>query len=84
MNQLINQMLLGTVAFAVSVGVGLFVNPNKALVNGVVTVVASYTGVIVADRRRNKAEKQRKNALINQIQELEEDESLLYASLIQG
>ncbi|MEQ8973323.1 MAG: hypothetical protein RIE73_23330 [Coleofasciculus sp. C1-SOL-03] len=84
MNQLVNQMLLGTVAFTVSVGVGLFVNPNKALVNGVVTVVASYAGVTVADRRRLEAEKQRKNALLNQIQEFEEEESLLYESLMQG
>ncbi|MEQ8540744.1 MAG: hypothetical protein RIB93_25230 [Coleofasciculus sp. D1-CHI-01] len=84
MNQLVNQMLLGTVAFTVSVGVGLFVNPNKALVNGVVTVVASYAGVTVADRRRLQAEKQRKNALLNQIQEFEEEERLLYESLIQG
>lgn len=76
-------MLLGTVAFTVSVGVGLFVNPDKALVNGVVTVVASYTGVIVADRRRNKAERHHKNALIHQIQTFEEEESLLYESLIQ-
>lgn len=84
MNQLVNQMLLGTVAFTVSVGVGLFINPNKALVNGVVTVVASYTGVIVADRRRLQGEKQRKNALLNQIQEFEAEESLLYESLMQG
>jgi len=83
MNQIVNQMLLGTVAFTVSVGVGLFVNPDKALVNGVVTVVASYTGVIVADRRRNKAERHHKNALIHQIQTFEEEESLLYESLIQ-
>lgn len=84
MNQIVNQMLLGTVAFTVSVGVGLFVNPNQALVNGVVTVVASYTGVIVADKRRNQAERHRKNALIEQIQIFEEEESLLYESLSQG
>ncbi|MBE9125482.1 MULTISPECIES: tellurite resistance TerB C-terminal domain-containing protein [unclassified Coleofasciculus] len=81
MTQLVNQILLGAVAFAVSFGIGLFTNPNKALLNGAITVVASSVGAMVAEKRRLEQEKRHKHSLLNQIQDFEEEESLLYESL---
>ncbi|HBY77407.1 MAG TPA: hypothetical protein DEG47_10495, partial [Cyanobacteria bacterium UBA11148] len=76
--QLVNRILLGAIAFGVSFGIGLFTNPNQALLNGAITVLASYTGVLVADKQRIKQEKLLKGSLRNQIQEFQEEETRLY------
>ncbi|HEY9633862.1 MAG TPA: tellurite resistance TerB C-terminal domain-containing protein [Coleofasciculaceae cyanobacterium] len=81
--KVVNQILLGSVAFSVSFGLGLLANRdlNKALLAGVITVPAAYAGVVIVDKRRLKQEKWARVSLLNQIQELEEEENQLYQSL---
>ncbi|MCP2730516.1 hypothetical protein [Limnofasciculus baicalensis] len=83
-NQLANHIILGTVAFSVSVSIGVFTNPEKALLNGVITVLASSVGSIVANKRLMKQEKQQVGSLLHQIEAFEEEKSILYESVSQG
>lgn len=83
-NQLANHIILGTVAFSVSVSIGLFTNPEKVLLNGVITVLASSAGSIVANKRLMKQEKRHIGSLLNQIEEFEAEKSLIYESVSQG
>ena len=82
--QLVNRILLGAIAFCVSFGIGLFNNPNQALLNASITVLSSYIGVMVADKRRITQEKQLKTSLLHQIQEFQEEQDYLYQSLSQS
>lgn len=81
--KLANRILLGSVAFGVSFGLGLLANRNlnQALLAGIITVPATYIGVAIADKRRAYQERLLKNSLHIQIQELEAEEVQLYQSL---
>jgi chromosome segregation ATPase len=81
--KVVNQILLGSVAFTVSLGLGLLVTRtlDKALLTGVITVPATYTATLIAGKRRVSQEKWIRASLLNQIQELEEEENQLYQSL---
>lgn len=83
-NQLANHIILGTVAFSVSVSIGIFTNPEKALLNGIITFLASSTGSVVANKRFIQQEKQQMGSLLNQIAEFEEEKNILYQSVSQG
>lgn len=83
-NQLANHIILGTVAFSVSVSIGVFTNPEKALLNGVITVLASSAGSIVANKRLKEQEKRHIGSLLHQIEEFEAEKSILYESVSQG
>ncbi|HBE19087.1 MAG TPA: hypothetical protein DEG17_09965 [Cyanobacteria bacterium UBA11149] len=83
-NQLANHIILGTVAFSVSVSIGIFTNPEKALLNGIITFLASSTGSVVANKRFIQQEKQHIGSLLNQIAEFEEEKNILYQSVSQG
>lgn len=81
--KLVNRILLSSVAFSVSFGIGLLANRDlkKALLTGVITFPASYVGAVVADKRRITQEKLLRGSLQNQIQALGEEETRLYQSL---
>jgi predicted nucleic acid-binding Zn-ribbon protein len=68
-----NWLLLGSVAFAVSLCLNLIASHDfgKAFFTGVITIPATYAGAIVIHKRRLNREKRFRNSLINQIQELE-------------
>ena len=83
-NQLANHIILGTVAFSISVSIGVFTNPEKALLNGVITVLATSAGSFVANKRLREQEKRHIGSLLHQIEEFEEEKSLLYESVSQG
>ena len=79
----INQLVLGSVAFGVSFGIGLFVlrNFREALLAGVITVPSTYAGVIIAKQNRLRQERQLRFHLYDEIQELEAEEVQLQQSL---
>jgi chromosome segregation ATPase len=81
--KVVNHILLGSVAFSISVGLGLIASRdlNRALVTGIITIPAACTGAAIAGKRRINQEKWIKGSLLNQIQELEEEEHQLYQSL---
>jgi chromosome segregation ATPase len=81
--KVVNRMLLGSIAFSVSFGLGLLANRDlsKALLTGVITVPATYVGAAVAGKRRINQEKQIRASLQNQIEELEEEEIQIHQSL---
>ncbi|MGQ4647267.1 tellurite resistance TerB C-terminal domain-containing protein [Lyngbya aestuarii] len=81
--KLANQVTIGVITFAVSFILGFIVNRDgkQALLTGLIAVPASYTGVIVASKRRTNQERLVKYSLINQIEELEEEEEQLYDTL---
>jgi chromosome segregation ATPase len=83
-NQVANHIILGTVAFSVSVSIGVFTNPEKALLNGVITVLASSAGSIVANKRLKEQEKRHIGSLLHQIEAFEAEKSILYESVSQG
>jgi chromosome segregation ATPase len=69
-----NWMVLGSVAFGVSFFLSLVVNRDigKALLTGVITIPATYTGTVIIHKRRINLEKRLRNSLQNQIQKLEQ------------
>ena len=69
-----NWMVLGSVAFGVSFFLSLVVNRDisKALLTGVITIPATYTGAVIIHKRRINLEKRFRNSLQNQIQKLEQ------------
>jgi chromosome segregation ATPase len=81
--KLVNQVLLGSVSFGVSFGLGLLVNRdlNKALLAGVITVPATYTGAVIVDKQRINQEKLFRGSFQNQIQELEKQQTQLNQAL---
>lgn len=81
--KLANRILLGSVAFGVSFGLGLLANRNlnQALLAGIITVPATYIGVAIADKRRAYQERLLRSSLQIQIQDLEAEEAQLYQSL---
>lgn len=78
-----NRFLLGSVAFGVSFLLGLLANRDitKALLTGVIAIPATYTGAMIADKRRIYQEKLLRGSLQNQIEELVEEQTQLYQSL---
>lgn len=54
-SKVINQLLLGSVAFGISCGLGLVVNRdlNKALLTGAISLPAVYVSALVVDKRRS-------------------------------
>lgn len=79
----VNQIVLGSVAFCISFGLGLLANRDftKALLTGAITIPATYAGIIVSSRRRTNQEKWIRASLLSQIQELEDEENQLQQSL---
>lgn len=80
---LVNRIFLSSVAFGVSLGLGLLATRNvrQALLTGVITVPASYVGAVVAEKRRANQEQLLRSSLHHQIQALEGQQSLLQQSL---
>lgn len=68
-----NWLVLGSVAFGVSLCISLIASQNfgKAFFTGVITIPATYAGAIVIHKQRLNREKRFRNSLVNQIQELE-------------
>ena len=81
--KLVNQLLLGSIAFGISFILGLLAQRNlaKALLTGVITVPACYSAASVVNRRRRQQEKQTHYSLSSQIQLLERKETQLYQTL---
>lgn len=83
----INQFVLGSVAFGVSFGIGLLLPQlpqqkfSQALRGGVITVLSTYAGVIIAKQNRLRQERQLRFHLYDEIQELEAEEVQLQQSL---
>ncbi|MGB3695636.1 MAG: tellurite resistance TerB C-terminal domain-containing protein [Spirulinaceae cyanobacterium] len=79
----VNQLVLGSVAFGVSFGLGLFLQRDfaKALLTGIITVPSAYLGVIIAKQNRIRQEKQLRFHLYDEIQELEAEEVQIQQSL---
>ena len=82
-NKLVNQLLLGSIAFSISFILGLLAQRNlaKALLTGGITVPACYSAATVVNRRRRQQEKQTHYSLSSQIQLLERKETQLYQTL---
>ncbi len=78
-----NRILLGSVAFGISFLLGLLANRDitKALLTGVIAIPATYTGAMIADKRRIYQEKLLRGSLQNQIEELAAEQTQLYQSL---
>ena len=78
-----NRIVLGSVAFGVSFGLGLIANRDfkKAWLTGLITLPASYVGTVVAEQRRTNQEKLIRAALQNQVQVLEGQQTLVHQSL---
>ncbi len=68
-----NWIVLGSVAFSVSVCLSLLANRDikKAVFTGAITIPATYTGAVIIHKRRISQEKRLRNSLRSQIQELE-------------
>jgi chromosome segregation ATPase len=83
-HQLGNRLLLSSLAFAISFGLGWVVNQalHPAILTGLMSLSASYVGAVVTDRRRDRQEKHLKESLQNQIAGLVEkvDSLELYES----
>ncbi|MBW4647169.1 MAG: hypothetical protein KME06_00490 [Kastovskya adunca ATA6-11-RM4] len=81
--KVVNQILLSSIAFGVSLGLGLLINRDfgRALLTGVITAPASFIGAIIADNRRLKQERLLRGSIQHQIEDLEEEEIQLYESL---
>ena len=82
-NKLVNQLLLGSIAFGISFILGLLAQRNlaKALLTGGITIPACYSAATVVNRRRRQQEKQTHYSLSSQIQLLERKETQLYQTL---
>ena len=81
--KLVNQLLLGSVAFSISFILGLLVHRDsyKAFLTGGVTVTACYAAATVTNRRRTHQEQQDRDSLSSQIQSLEKKETQISQSL---
>lgn len=77
--QLGNRIIFGSVVFGMGLGMALlaFRDLKTALLAGVVTVPASYTGIIMLDRRRNRQQKLLQDSLENRLEDLKQEVSNL-------
>jgi hypothetical protein len=68
-----NRLILGLVAFSLSFGLSLVpkIDFSKAFVTGIVTVISTYTAVLVAEQRRKSHQMTVLASLHNRIKELE-------------
>ena len=83
-SKLVNQIILGSVAFSTSLALGLLTyqeNLNNALLTGFIAIPASYAGFVVANKRRSTQEKKLKSSLQNQIKVLKDKKAELYKSV---
>ena len=81
-SKVVNPIILGSVAFGLSFIVGgLVFKQEKALLTGLITGSVTGAGAAVVDKQRISREKRHKNSLLNQIQELEEQQTKLSESV---
>ncbi|WP_204103522.1 MULTISPECIES: tellurite resistance TerB C-terminal domain-containing protein [Spirulina sp. CCY15215] len=81
--KLVNQILLGSIAFGVGFGLGWFVHRNlkSASITGAIALTSGYTSAIAAQLHWSKYEKRNRNALRYQIQSLSEQRQQLYGAI---
>lgn len=81
--KLVNQLLLGSVAFGTSLILGIMVHRDvrEAFLTGGIGVTACYTAATVTNKRRNNQETRDRDSLYCQIQSLENKETQLCQSL---
>lgn len=81
--KLVNRIMLGSVAFCVSFGLGLLTNRSweRALLTGLITIPACYAAYFVSGRRGTNQEKLLRNKLPTNIKELVSQREQLHRSL---
>lgn len=77
-----NLLLLGSVAFGVSFALSLLINKEikPALISGLITVPATFSGVFVVNRKQRIKQKQTLTTLQSQIYQLQRQETQLNQS----
>lgn len=81
--KLVNQILLGSIAFGLGFGLGWLVHRNlkSSSITGAIALTASYASAIAAQLHWSKYEKRNRNALRYQIQSLSEQRQHLYGAI---
>ena len=81
--KLVNQILLGAIAFGLGFGAGWLVHRDAkaASITGAIALPASYASAIAAQWHWSKHEKRHRNALRYQIQSLSEQRQHLYGAI---
>ncbi|MGK7925695.1 MAG: tellurite resistance TerB C-terminal domain-containing protein [Spirulina sp.] len=81
--KLVNQILLGSIAFGLGFGAGWLVHRNlkSAAIVGAIALPASYASAIAAQWHWSKHEKRHRHALRYQIQSLSEQRQHLYGAI---
>lgn len=81
--QLVNRIMLGSVAFCVSFGLGLLADRSwkRALLTGLITIPACYTAYFVSARRVTNQKKLLRYKLPNNLKELVSQREQLHRSL---
>lgn len=77
-------LLLGSVAFGVSFGLSLLVNRHikTAFLTGLITVPATFSGVVAVNRKQKTQQKRTLTALQAQIHRLKKRETQMNQSLL--